>query len=134
VTTSLPVCRVAKVKPFVMPTVSASAHAHRRSTAQWARDYNETKEWGGGEHEAHRRPDRSGQVLGATGIVAWNDAAHRGLEAGAARGKPAALRALNAIYDATLAVFDAVPTIAGVPSRRSATAPHNVATIVRDPS
>ena len=142
VTTSLPVMsHVAKVKPFVMPTVSSfrPGAPPPLDSAQWARDYNETKEWGG-VSSTKRTADQTeaGKFWVLTGIVAWNDAARQRVASKPMPlGKPAALRAAERRdHDATLAVFGAKYTYnrwRPITAIRNGDR-HNVATIERDPS
>ena len=143
VSTSLPVMsHVAKVKPFVMPTVSRfrPGAPPPLDSAQWARDYNETREWGG-VSSTKRTADQTeaGKFWVLTGIVAWNEAARQ-----LAVSKPMPLTEslrlfaqLNAaIFDATLAVFDAKYTYnrwRPITAIRNGDL-HKVSTIERDPS
>jgi hypothetical protein len=114
VSTTLPVMtHVAKVKPFSIPSVSRfrPGGPPPLDSAQWARDLNETREMGG-TASTKRTADQTeaGKFWVLTGILAWNDAARQ-----LATSKPLALAdsvrlfaQLNAaIFDATLAVFDA---------------------------
>ena len=114
VATTLPVMsHVAKVKPFALPSVSRfrPGGPPPLESAQWARDVNETREWGG-MSSTKRSADQTeaGKFWVLTGSVAWNEAA-RQLAASKALTPEQSLRLytqLNAaIFDATLAVFDA---------------------------
>ena len=114
VATPIPVmAHIAIVKPLVMPSVNRfrPGGPPPLESAEWARDLKETKEWGG-TASTTRTADQTeaGKFWVLTGIVAWNDVARQLAEA-----KPMPLadsvklfaRLNAAIFDATLAVFDA---------------------------
>jgi hypothetical protein len=114
VSTTMPVMsHVAKVKPFVIPSVSRfrPGGPPPLESAQWARDFNETKELGGvASTKRTAWQTETGKFWVLTGAAAWNEAA-RGLSAAKPLPLQDSLRLfaqLNAAtFDATLAVFDA---------------------------